>query len=113
MIELNRVVKPSYLTDEKISELTAEFKASGKSVWNNEQIKKPLLESSHGKCAYCECDLRKESNYMEVEHFEDKNHNPDKVVIWNNLLPSCKKCNGAKGAHDVISEPIIRFLIWI
>lgn len=107
MIELNRAVKPTYLTDEKVSELTDEFKTSGKSVWNHEQIKKPLLDSSHGKCAYCECDLLKESNYMEVEHFEDKCHNPDKVVIWNNLLPSCKKCNGAKGTHDVMSEPII------
>ncbi|MNR06594.1 hypothetical protein D3C85_1226690 [compost metagenome] len=44
---------------------------------------------------------------MEVEHFEDKKHNPDKVVTWENLLPSCKKCNGSKSIHDVISEPIL------
>lgn len=44
---------------------------------------------------------------MEVEHFEDKSHNPDKVVLWENLLPSCKKCNGSKSTHDVLSEPIV------
>lgn len=107
MIELERAVKPAYLTDKKTAELTAKFKTSRKSVWNHDQIKGPLLASSYGKCAYCECRLSKESNYMEVEHFEDKHHNPDKVVMWNNLLPSCKKCNGAKGTHDVTSEPII------
>lgn len=47
-------------------------KRAKKSVWNNEHIKSALLLSSHGKCAYCECSLTSESNYMEVEHFEDK-----------------------------------------
>lgn len=107
MIKLQRAVKPSYLTDEKVDELTNKFKLSQSSVWNNDKIKTPLLESSFYKCAYCQCPLSTESNYMEVEHFEDKKHNPDKVVVWENLLPSCKKCNGSKGTHDVISEPIL------
>jgi uncharacterized protein (TIGR02646 family) len=107
MIKLDRALKPSYLTDAKVVELTNEFKSSGKSVWNNHNIKTPLLNSSHGKCAYCECNLQKESNYMEVEHFEDKLHTPEKVVFWENLLPSCKKCNSAKGTHNVILEPIV------
>ncbi|WP_125563639.1 HNH endonuclease [Pseudoalteromonas rubra] len=107
MIKLERQVKPGYLSAEKVVELTKEFKASKKSVWNNAHIKEPLLRSSYGKCAYCECPLTSESNYMEVEHFEDKKHSPDKVVVWENLLPSCKKCNGAKGTHDVINEPIV------
>ncbi|EMK6891460.1 HNH endonuclease [Vibrio cholerae] len=107
MIKLQRAVKPSYLTDEKVDELTNKFKLSQSPVWNNDKIKTPLLESSFYKCAYCQCPLSTESNYMEVEHFEDKKHNPDKVVVWENLLPSCKKCNGSKGTHDVISEPIL------
>jgi len=107
MIKLKREQKPEYLSDEKVHELTNEFKSSKKTVWNNDFIKVPLLNSSYGKCAYCECPLTTESNYMEVEHFEDKNNNPEKVVSWKNLLPSCKKCNGSKGTHDVVSEPII------
>jgi hypothetical protein len=107
MIKLSRAPKPDFLTDDKIDELVEEFKNNGTSVWNTESIKTPLLNSSHGKCSYCECDLTEESKYMEVEHFEDKKHNPEKVVIWENLLPSCKKCNGAKSTHDVIAEPIL------
>lgn len=107
MIKLQRAPVPEFLTKDKVSELTTEFKISGKSVWNHAHIKEPLLASSHGKCAYCECSLETESNYMEVEHFEDKSSNPDKVVDWDNLLPACKKCNGAKGTHDVTIDPII------
>lgn len=107
MIKLTRAPKPDYLTYQKIKELTDEFKSSKKSVWNIDHIKEPLLDSSFKKCAYCECDLTSASNYMEVEHFEDKKHNPDKVVTWENLLPSCKKCNGAKSDHDVCSVPIV------
>lgn len=107
MIKLTRGETPEFLTMEKTVELTEKFKSSGTSVWNNSNIKIPLLRSSNGKCAYCECSLTTESNYMEVEHFEDKKHNPEKVVKWDNLLPSCKKCNGAKGSHNVNNEPIV------
>lgn len=107
MIKLDRSQKPDFLTDDKVCELTEEFKLTQKNVWNNEHIKKALLLSSYGKCAYCECSLTAESNYMEVEHFEDKKNNPDKVVIWENLLPSCKKCNGSKSIHDVLAKPIV------
>jgi len=107
VIKLERAPVPEYLTECKVTELTAEFKKSGKPVWNQSHIKAPLLYSSHGKCAYCECSLETESNYMEVEHFEDKSNNPDQVVDWENLLPSCKKCNGAKGTHDVMADPIV------
>jgi len=107
MIKLERAAKPSYLTSAKVSELSIEYINSGKSVWNTHHLKDPLLKSSQKKCAYCECTLSKNSNYMEVEHFEDKKHSPGKVVEWINLLPSCKKCNGHKGTHDVRTDPII------
>lgn len=107
MIKLTRERKPAFLTDAKVKELTEKFKSTKSPVWNNNHIKIPLLRSSHEKCAYCECSLTSESNYMEVEHFEDKKNNEDKVVLWENLLPSCKKCNSSKGTHDVINEPII------
>lgn len=29
------------------------------------------------------------------------------MLEWDNLLPSCKRCNGTKNAHDVVAEPII------
>jgi uncharacterized protein (TIGR02646 family) len=107
LIKLNKLDAPVYLSAETVTRLTGEFISSGKNVWNHEHIKKVLLQCSDEKCAYCECKVNVESNYMEVEHFEDKANNPNKVVQWDNLLPSCKRCNGSKGTHDVISEPII------
>lgn len=107
MIKLERGNKPSYLTDAKVQELTQEYKTSGKSVWNKDQIKTPLSESSSNKCAYCETDLNSPSIYMEVEHFLPKSKHEDLVVSWNNLLPSCKRCNGTKNDDDILANPII------
>lgn len=107
MIKLERSNKPDFLSESKCLELTEKFKTTGESVWNYDQIKNPLLQSSHGKCAYCECSLSEESKYMEVEHFRFKGKYAELVVNWNNLLPACKRCNIAKGSHDIEDEPII------
>ncbi|NNA66200.1 HNH endonuclease [Pseudomonas gessardii] len=107
MIKLNRATRPSFLTEQVTKELTLTFKTTGKSVWNDERLKVPLRLSSYGKCAYCECSIVEESKYMEVEHFKDKHSYPEDVIQWDNLLPSCKRCNGTKGIHDVIDTPII------
>ncbi|ENW97846.1 HNH endonuclease [Acinetobacter sp. NIPH 298] len=107
MIKLERGNKPSYLTDAKVEALTQEYKENGKSVWNKDQIKTPLSESTSHKCAYCETDLNSPSIYMEVEHFLPKSKYEDLVVIWNNLLPSCKRCNGTKNDDDILANPII------
>lgn len=107
MIKLQRGVLPKYLTSKRVSELTQQYIDSGKVVWNRKQIKTPLLESSNDKCAYCESDLTKPVAFMEVEHFFPKSLYPKLVVDWDNLLPSCKRCNGLKGNYDVCSNPII------
>ncbi|MXV53320.1 HNH endonuclease [Pedobacter sp. HMF7647] len=107
MIKLSRDFTPTYLNPNKVIELTSLFVDTSKSVWNTPEIKESLLALSNDKCAYCECKLNYESNYLEVEHFEDKSHYPEKVVVWENLLPSCKRCNGSKGFHNVNDEPII------
>ncbi|RSN81520.1 HNH endonuclease [Acinetobacter baumannii] len=107
MIKLQRIEKPSYLTHEKVKALTEKFKSTGKSVWNHEQIKIPLSASSNHKCAYCESDLTEPTTYMEVEHFIPKSLNAELVVSWENLLPSCKRCNGTKNDEDIALNPII------
>lgn len=107
MIKLNRTPKPVELTTESQASLTAEFKATGKSVWNLDFIKNELLRFSNDKCCYCEANVNEESKYMEVEHFHHKDKYQDEVLEWENLLPACKKCNGNKSYHDTITEPII------
>lgn len=107
MIKLTRSPKPVELTSELQQELTEEFKSTGKSVWNVDFIKKGLLALSNNKCCYCETHIKEESKYLEVEHFHHKDIYKDEVLEWDNLLPSCKKCNGTKNDHDTKKEPII------
>lgn len=107
MIKLERESCPIELTDEVKRELTQQFISGGKSVWNKDYIKDGLLKSSHYKCAYCECSVDRESKYMEVEHFHDKHTYPKEVVEWENLLPSCKRCNGNKSTFDTKANDFI------
>ena len=111
MIKLQRPEKPKQLTDEKIEELTEEYKKTENAVWNKDYIKKPLLKMAFGKCCFCETNINEESKYMEVEHFHPKSLYSDEVVDWNNLLPICKRCNGTKNNHDTKLEPIINPVI--
>lgn len=107
MIKLYRGPKPKELTASLQKDLTDEYKANGTIVWRQTFITEGLLKYSNNKCAYCECDITEESKYLEVEHFHHKDDYPNEVVEWDNLLPSCKKCNGTKGKHDTYKEPII------
>lgn len=107
MIKLDRTPKPVELTAELQIALTDEFKLTGKSVWNIDFIKKGLLGFSNDKCCYCEANINEESKYLEVEHFHHKDTYKDEVLEWENLLPSCKTCNGTKNDHDTKLEPII------
>lgn len=107
MIQLKAAPPPVELTAELVQTLTDEYKATDTAVWKKPFIEKALLAMSSGKCAYCECRVTEESKYMEVEHFFPKDIFPEKVVLWDNLLPSCKRCNGHKSAHNPEIEPII------
>lgn len=107
MIKLTRSPKPVELTSSLEKELTERYKKTKESVWNLDFIKEGLLGYSNDKCCYCETNINEESKYLEVEHFHPKDLYEDEVIDWNNLLPSCKKCNGTKGTHDTKNEPII------
>jgi len=108
MIKIDRSPAPPELTPEIIEMKTNAFKANhGLAVWKEPYIMRGLLNMTHSKCCYCECRLDEESKYMEVEHFHHKEAYENEVVLWDNLLPSCKKCNDHKGDHDTVAEPII------
>jgi uncharacterized protein (TIGR02646 family) len=107
MIKLQAIAQPVELTDDVITQLTKEYKATEKSVWKQSYITEALLKMSFGKCCFCETSINEESKYMEVEHFHPKSLYPDEVLLWNNLLPICKRCNVKKLNHDTKKEPII------
>lgn len=108
MIRLTRPNKPKML-EEQEALLTDEFKANNKkSVWKKTYIQKPLLEMTNNKCSYCERAIGKKSGQdVHIDHFKYKDKYPELVVDWNNLLPSCARCNRNKGTHDTVEQPII------
>lgn len=108
MIKLDRPPKPIQLTEEVQKQLTEKFKDdNSKSVWKQQYIVDELLNMSSQKCCYCETKLLEESKYLHIEHYHHKSKYPDEVVEWNNLLPSCERCNINKGTHDTVRKPII------
>lgn len=111
MIQLKAIPAPPELTNEVVEVLTQKYKTTSESVWKQAYIKRDLLKLSFAKCCYCECKVDEESKYMEVEHFYPKDIFPDLVVVWENLLPSCKRCNGHKSTHNTQIEPIIHPVI--
>ena len=76
------------------------------SHYRHKDIQNALAESSHYKCAFCECKPGEGGN-IEIEHFEPKSIYPDLAFDWDNLLPSCRKCNEAKSDFDTHVTPII------
>ncbi|MDR2469244.1 MAG: HNH endonuclease [Tannerella sp.] len=107
MLRHTNTPKPSELTAELQEKLRQEFAATPKVVWNQKWLKQKVLDKAFGKCCYADISLNVEGNYMEIDHFLPKSKHPDKVMEWDNLLPSCKPCNLSKGDHDTKVEPIV------
>lgn len=107
MIRLSRGECPEALTEEVCQELTELYlKNREKDVWNSPKIKEPLkkamLEMSYSKCSYCECKINLESKDVTIDHFLPKSLYPSLVVKWENLFPSCLRCNRNKNDCDKV-----------
>jgi len=107
MIKINKLPCPPELTNELTQQLLLEYRQSKKSVWKKSFIEQTLIKSSNYKCCYCETYINEESKYMEIDHFYCKDKYEDRVIDWDNLLPSCKRCNGRKNDYDTLVEPFI------
>jgi uncharacterized protein (TIGR02646 family) len=122
MIKLTRGEEPAFLVNNKANlwdrlkdaidtfgsykAIPADIKEKLVCHYRHFEIKEALVESSNGKCAFCEC-LPSEGGNVEVEHFKPKSKYPESTFEWENLLPACRRCNGSKDDHDTISEPIV------
>jgi uncharacterized protein (TIGR02646 family) len=62
-------------------------------------LRSALTPLAHGKCIYCESTLQVTSE-LAIEHYAAKTVATDLVFEWTNLLPACRKCNGAKAECD-------------
>lgn len=75
--------------------------------YKHSEIKALLIPKLDTKCAFCES-IPNESGYIEIEHFFPKAIYPDKTYVWENLLPSCKRCNLKKLSLDTVKYPIVK-----
>ena len=108
MIKLNPEPIPSELTPETANALTEKFKQDKNNrVWAQDYIRNSLLKMSHGKCCYCECKINNAGSDLHIEHYHPKDIYKDEVVVWDNLLPACSRCNTKKGKLDTKKNPII------
>jgi uncharacterized protein (TIGR02646 family) len=71
--------------------------------YNHAEIKLALVQIFHGKCAYCESQI-KVVDYGHIEHFYPKNYYVDQTFNWQNLLLSCAICND--GSHKGTNFPL-------
>jgi uncharacterized protein (TIGR02646 family) len=70
--------------------------------YRHKKIKAALEAMFHGKCAYCESQIRHIA-YTNIEHFHPRNgaHGDEALTFsWDNLLLSCSICNGPQYKSD-------------
>lgn len=60
--------------------------------YKHKDNKKALMESSFGKCMYCESEVL-HIDYGDVEHIKPKSTFPEHKFNWVNLGFACIKCN--------------------
>ena len=53
----------------------------------------------HGKCCYCERNIKGSTLGRHVEHYRPQSRFPGLRNAWRNLLLACADCNGAKGSQ--------------
>ena len=104
MIRVNRGRKPDVLARKEAkwkkairSAATVAAREKAQNKYQHKQIKDALDQSFHGKCAYCESQI-KHVDYPHIEHFRPKSL-PQFYVLavdWDNLLLACGRCNGAE-----------------
>jgi uncharacterized protein (TIGR02646 family) len=116
MIKKSRLntTTPSVLTDQnaisEYNEIQAYYRLHGNTpsklfkVYSKDEVKKELTELFYGKCAYCETPYAV-SGDLNIEHYRPKSlvkiEEDNRELTgywwlasaWNNLLPSCKRCN--------------------
>ncbi|GMU87563.1 MAG: hypothetical protein AMXMBFR48_28040 [Ignavibacteriales bacterium] len=106
MIFVTRTAKPKVLikNDTKWTKAikaakTKEQLKKAVEKYKHAEIKQSLLEMFHGKCGFCESKITN-VDFGDIEHFKPKSIFPELAVTWENLLLSCKKCNGSSQKSD-------------
>lgn len=96
--ELEQVENDPQSTPQRIRR-AKKRKRDAQNKYRHREIKDALVAAFHGKCAYCESQIRAVS-YGHIEHFYPRSVYVDKTFEWDNLLLSCEICNDAGHKGD-------------
>ncbi|ENV02676.1 MULTISPECIES: HNH endonuclease [Acinetobacter] len=108
MIKINKLneptvlVKNAYKWKTRLLKIITEDKTPTQyllSRYSDPEIKKRLIEETHGKCAYCESKLL-HIHHGDVEHIFPKSLDESKRYEWENLTLACEVCNQKKSNVD-------------
>jgi uncharacterized protein (TIGR02646 family) len=72
--------------------------------YQHKEIKSQLLKMFLGRCAYCE-NKYEPSDFGDIEHFRPRSKFRLLAVKWNNLLLSCRRCNGKETKGNKFPNP--------
>lgn len=89
------------------------------SAYRDQRVKDALISMFGGRCAYCESSYD-HTGPMDVEHYRPKGGYLDEngklrkpgyfwlAADWNNLLPSCRDCNGERNQVRRIDGALVK-----
>jgi uncharacterized protein (TIGR02646 family) len=113
MISVTRGPKPNILVKHEnnwLAKLLAATTPREEKLALNKYRHQEILDSLggmfHGKCAYCESQIRHVA-YPNVEHYRPRggpNGNINLTFVWENLLLACGICNGRQYKSDKFPE---------
>lgn len=106
--------KESFFCDStSCSDLWAFYKRN-KSKYNytTPEVKHYLLDSSGQRCAICSRMIYDstikpgigEKNIFTVEHVRPKDKYPKLIFNWDNMIPCCAECNGARANKEYVED---------
>ena len=101
-IECAKKDKKWYYKGNGPKELYAFYKANQQKLsinYTDNMVKNILLESTNHRCCICGKKIfdsvQNDGGVLtySVEHIVPKSVNPKKILVWKNLIPTCKICN--------------------
>jgi uncharacterized protein (TIGR02646 family) len=95
--------KAAEWTKNLLSADTKEQHRKAEAQYRHKKIKEALCVMFHGKCAYCESNIR-HVDYGDIEHYRPKSKFPALTFEWSNLLLACGVCNGKEYKGDRFPE---------
>lgn len=114
MIRVERCAEPEVLKRNKnnwtqalVSSPTPSKRERALLKYRHPQVKRALVELFHGKCAYCESNIR-HVDFGHIEHFRPKSKARylNLVFEWKNLFLACSICNGPNFKWDRFPEEL-------